>query len=247
MTIRPLGTGRPSDPEIHLLTGARALDAVSPAEAESFDEHLMECPTCLEEYAGLLATAAVLGSAEAASPPRALRRRVLQDVSHTLQMPPMVTSLQGRRPAWRRPVTWLAAAAAAAVVATGVTLTLSNNDKSSVATISECVASAKDTVSNAPSIGQGGDIKTSRSCDAVVVQLPSMGVVPAGSSYQIWRIDAAGSHSLGLAKAGTDGSAAASVIAFTMSGSDRSVAVTKEPVGGSEHPTTVPFWKADLS
>lgn len=248
MTIRPLGTGRPADPEIHLLTGARALGAVDGAEAQSFDDHLADCPTCAEEYSSLLATAALLGSAEATSPPRALRRRVLQDVSHTRQLPPLVTSLQTRRPVWRRPVTWLAAAAAAAVIATGVTLAIPNKDASSVATLGKCVAAASDTVTKSPSLGAGGDIKTSRSCEAVVVQLPSMGKVPAGRSFQIWRIDDSGAHSLGLAETNAGGVAAASVIAFNMSSTDKSVAVTEERAGGADQPTPgATFWQADLS
>lgn len=249
MTIRPLGTGRPSNPEIHLLTGARALDAVDAAEAQSFDDHLADCPTCAEEYAGLLATAAMLGAAEAATPPRALRRKVLEDVSHTRQLPPLVTDLQSRRPAWRRPVTWLAAAAAAAVIATGVTLSLSgSDDPKSIATLSECVASATDVRTAAPAIGTGGDIKTSRSCNAVVVQLPPMGTPPADADFEIWRIDATGAHSLGLAGKGADGTVGPAVIALQLSGTDKAIAVTKEKAGGSGsgQPTGEPIWQVNV-
>lgn len=247
MTIRPLGSGRASDPEIHLLTGARALGAIDVAEAQSFDDHLADCPTCAEEYSSLVATAAMLGAAEAASPPRSLRRRVLQDVSHTRQLPPPVTALDSRRPAWRRPVTWLAAAAAAAVIATGVTWSLSgSDDPRSIATLQECVASATDVVSTAPSVGTGGEIRTSRICNAVVVQLPEMGTVPAGSDFQIWRVDATGKHSLGLAKHGADGSVPASMVSFSLSDTDKAVAVTTEPAGGSKQPQGDIFWQADL-
>lgn len=247
MTIRPLGTGRPSDPEIHLLTGARALDALDAAEARSFDAHLADCPTCAEEYRSLVETAAVLGSAEAASAPRALRRRILQDVSHTRQLRPEVTSLQGRRPVWRRPVTWLAAAAAAAVIATGTTLVVTGSDRTrSVAELQECVASAPDMVNTTPTVGTGGDIRWAVSCRAAVVQLPEMGTLPAGFDFQIWRVDATGAHSLGTAKKSADGSIAPSVITVPMSDTDQEIAVTREPAGGSAQPTTEPIWKVEL-
>ena len=249
MTIRPLGTGRPSDPEIHLLTGARALGAVDVAEARSFDDHLADCPTCAEEYRSLVETAAVLGSAEAASAPRALRRRVLQDVSHTRQLPPEVTSLQGRRPVWRRPVTWLAAAAAAAVIATGTTLVVTQSDGTrTAAEMQECVASAPDTVTSTPTVGSGGDIRWAASCQAAVVQLPEMGTLPADADFEVWQVDATGAHSVAIAKKSADGSIAPAIVTIKMTGTDKSIAVTKEKAGGSSsgQPTSAPIWQVEL-
>lgn len=82
--------------ELHISTGVMALDALPADEATAFAEHLADCPTCAEEFRGLQETAALLGAAEAARPPAALRDRVLEAAASTPQLPPIVPGLQGR-------------------------------------------------------------------------------------------------------------------------------------------------------
>ncbi|MDQ2848002.1 MAG: anti-sigma factor [Actinomycetota bacterium] len=82
--------------ELHMSTGAMALDALPADEATAFAEHLADCPTCAEEFRGLQETAALLGAAEAVRPPAALRDRVLEAAARTPQLPPIVLGLQGR-------------------------------------------------------------------------------------------------------------------------------------------------------
>ncbi|HEY0641398.1 MAG TPA: anti-sigma factor, partial [Pseudonocardiaceae bacterium] len=74
--------------EIHTLTGAYALDALSGTERAGFEHHLAECPACAAEVAELQATAAALGTAVAATPPPGLRAKVLAEARRTRQLPP---------------------------------------------------------------------------------------------------------------------------------------------------------------
>lgn len=76
-----------TDPDLHGLAGAYALDAVDDDEREAFEAHLAHCEACREELDGLVATAARLGSAVTASPPAHLKGRLLDIVARTPQQP----------------------------------------------------------------------------------------------------------------------------------------------------------------
>jgi anti-sigma-K factor RskA len=66
------------DQAIHELTAAYALDALDEDERIAFEEHLSGCARCREELADFGQTAALLAhGAPAASPPPALRERIL--------------------------------------------------------------------------------------------------------------------------------------------------------------------------
>ena len=65
----------------HALAGPYALDALDPAERARYERHLRRCSTCPAEVRGFAAVAASLGLAAAATPPPALKGRVLADVA----------------------------------------------------------------------------------------------------------------------------------------------------------------------
>lgn len=65
----------------HALAGPYALDALDAAERARFERHLRRCTTCPAEVRGFAAAAASLGVAAAATPPPALKGRVLADVA----------------------------------------------------------------------------------------------------------------------------------------------------------------------
>ncbi len=65
----------------HALAGPYALDAVDAAERARYERHLRRCATCPAEVRGFAAVAASLGVAAAATPPPALKGRVLADVA----------------------------------------------------------------------------------------------------------------------------------------------------------------------
>ena len=77
--------------DLHTLSGAYAIDALSEEEARQFDRHLEECPSCREEVRELRAAAAKMGAAEALAPPPALKARVLAAAGQIAQLPPRVT------------------------------------------------------------------------------------------------------------------------------------------------------------
>jgi hypothetical protein len=63
--------------ELHLLTGAYAVDALTGAELAEFERHLYRCKPCTEEVRGLRETTARLGMAAAIAAPPEMRPRVL--------------------------------------------------------------------------------------------------------------------------------------------------------------------------
>lgn len=74
--------------EIHTLTGAYAIDALSGTERVAFEHHMAACAACAVEVGELRATAARLGTAEAVAPPAALKQQVLAAARRTRQLPP---------------------------------------------------------------------------------------------------------------------------------------------------------------
>ncbi|MCI9886858.1 anti-sigma factor [Micrococcales bacterium 31B] len=77
--------------DIHLLTGAYAVDALDEVERRRFENHLEDCATCRTEVRSLLETAALLGGGAAATPPAGLRDSVLAAVARTPQAAPSVS------------------------------------------------------------------------------------------------------------------------------------------------------------
>ena len=74
--------------ELHLLTGAYAVDALTGDELDEFEKHLQGCASCAEEVRELQETAARLGLTVAMEPPPWMRRQVLAAASRTRQLPP---------------------------------------------------------------------------------------------------------------------------------------------------------------
>jgi anti-sigma-K factor RskA len=74
--------------DIHTLTGAYAVDALSDGEREVFEAHLDDCDACRQEVAELQATAARLGGSLHEQPPPELKGRVLAAIDRTRQEPP---------------------------------------------------------------------------------------------------------------------------------------------------------------
>ena len=87
-----MATDLSSGGELHLLTGAYALDALDPAERAAFEEHLATCESCQAEVKELRATAGLLGAAAAETPPPSLKERVMAEVDRTRQDPPLVVA-----------------------------------------------------------------------------------------------------------------------------------------------------------
>ncbi|MFJ1896111.1 MULTISPECIES: zf-HC2 domain-containing protein [unclassified Streptomyces] len=81
--------------DVHMLTGAYALDALEGRERTAVEAHCAGCPACLRECEEFRATAARLGMASTAIPPAALKGRVLDIVRATPRPPPWRLRLSG--------------------------------------------------------------------------------------------------------------------------------------------------------
>jgi len=227
--------------DIHTLSGAYALDAVTDIERAAFARHLQQCAACRQEVAELTETAGRLGGATATAPPNRLRTQVLAEVGRTRQLGPQ-RSARALAPApWRR---WTLAVAAAVVVllAVGVGAFVEEQrvrdaqHQSTQAARIEAVLAAPDAVLHT-SAGPDGTGRVTlvvsearNEAVAVVRGLRSPGV---DRTYQLWMVGDGRATS-----AGTLGTAASggTVLIEGVRG-QQAFAITNEPAGGSRAPT----------
>jgi anti-sigma-K factor RskA len=228
--------------ELHTLTGAYALDAVSDVDRAEFERHLGECAACREEVAELRATGAWLAAAAAVAPPPELKPLVLAGVARTRQLPPRVPVV--RRSS--RAKTWqvrfaLFGAAAAAVVAVAVGLQTTTAPLRPV----DPVLSAPD-ASVIHGVGQGSaTLVVSRSRNQAVLLASGLPALDAAHVYQVWLIGKDGAHSAGLMQPESP-DRMRPMPADLPPGVDR-VGITVEPAGGSPGPTTPAVTRIDLA
>ena len=78
-----------TSPDMHLDTGALALNALPDDEAAEVEAHLATCDSCPAELAGFRETVALLGSVAAEAPPASLRRAIMARIAVTPQLPPL--------------------------------------------------------------------------------------------------------------------------------------------------------------
>lgn len=237
--------------DLHTLVGAFALDALDPVEREEFESHLDTCETCQLETAELTATAARLGSVVELQPSPAMRARVLDAVSRTPQQRPNVVSLH-EQPSSRWTSRGLAAAAAVlAVIGAGVGIDQyqQNQDLEAIqqaqsqeeALIADVLA-ADDKVAygNETDAGLHLSVVASREIDAAVVSLSNLPTLPEGRNYQVWRVVDGKPQSAGVMDADDINRNTATMLMDDAADAE-TVAVTEEPAGGSEQPTSEPL------
>lgn len=149
------------------------------------------------------------------------------------------------RPWYRRPQSLLAAAVAVLVLAAGSFFALNRGNSAPQVADSACVAGAADRSVIVPTVGAGGDVTLSPSCDAAVVKMPALPAPPAGKVYQLWVIKGGGATSVKvLDNQAQSGSTTATA---EVHAGDTAVGVTLEPSPGSTKPTTKPIWVVPLS
>jgi hypothetical protein len=236
--------------DVHTLSGAYALDALNEQEAAEFREHLRGCQACRDEVRELRSAAARMGAAEAATPPPALRTRVLEAAARTPQQPPSGVSAAAvamRRSTKRRRRTWLAAAAAAVILvgggAVGVGALLGDDEpqQQQLASAPAEVFEADDARTASVSTANGGTLRVAVSPGAneMAVDTRDLPALDAEHAYQLWTIHDDSATNAGVLEPGATGAAMALPAGQTQ------VAVTIEPSGGSEQPTTQPIAVVD--
>ncbi|GAA4529073.1 anti-sigma factor [Amycolatopsis samaneae] len=227
------------DAEIHVLTGAYALDAVSDLERAAFERHLADCATCTQEVRELRETAARLGAASVIVPPPRLRESVLAEVAGTRQRPPAVGD-GARRRRWPRGLAIAVAGVAAAaalvvgVLTAGLGRTPDAGHRQEAAI--NAVLTAPDAVTVSAPAPNGTTVVRSRAQGKIVLFPRGFPALDPAHAYQVWLIGPDGPYSAGLLPSEVD-KQARPLLAELPRGADR-VGVTVEPAGGSPRPTT---------
>jgi anti-sigma-K factor RskA len=233
--------------DVHALAGAYAMDALPPEEAREFAQHLQQCPACQQETAELQITAAQLGIAVTSQPPPALRDRVLRAVQQVRQVPPPTSAddISSRR---RRTRTQMLVAAAAVVLVLAAGLlalrpVLDDTADSPQQDRIVAVMNAADARSSTTTVSGGGSmtVVSSRRLDEAVVLGERLPRLDRAHDYQLWLVDPAGNAR--SARVLIDGVGAPSTGSRLVRGlrPGDQVAITQEPAGGSEQPTTAPL------
>jgi anti-sigma-K factor RskA len=233
-------------PELHLLTGAYALDALDGVERAGFERHLRGCDSCTTEVAEFREAVVGLADRVAQAPPEGLRERVLGEVVRTRQVSPRRAGLP--RPSLRRSLTL---AAAVVVLAGGAGLGGITWESHQQAQTAQAEASRIARVVTDPSrlevvgsTANGGSVTVVAARGTAVFTVDQLPATAKGRTYQLWLIHPkAGSTgkavttSAGLLK--VHGGSAQSVVSGVTPGV--SVAMSVEPDGGSKQPTTTPI------
>lgn len=235
---------RPQGPraDLHDLAAPYALDALDEAEREQFEEHLSSCPACRHEVAELQEAAVALSEGMELAPPADLRRRVLDQVAvEAAGSGPSAGELVETETAQRqRPRRgWWLAAAAAVVVGVGTWGAVELLAAPDPATQIVQAQDAREYDARTPE----GDLTVIASAaqDAAVLRLPTaLADPPRGQVYQAWYVGADGSARSAGVLAEDALEEGETVLEGSLTGA-AAVAVTVEPEGGSQQPTSEPF------
>jgi anti-sigma-K factor RskA len=246
-----------SNVDVHTLSGAYALDALSPEERETFREHLAACQACRDEVFELRQAAARMGAVQWSVPPPALRARVLEAAGRTPQLPPPAPTApavpDGSAPsgtaessASKRHRRWPGLlAAAAAVVALGVGGAIGfgalDSDEPELIAAADRVFDAGDARTATVETANGGKLTVgiSQQRNEMAVDARGLPELDREHVYQLWTVH---EETMVSAAVLTDDSTGA---AMGLPEEDTQVAVTIEPAGGSEEPTTEPIATVD--
>ncbi len=220
--------------DIHALAGAYALDAVDDLERAAFDRHLRDCEACAVEVAELRETASWLTHAVASPPPPRLRESVLAEIGRTAQERPRRSAPGAGRSRRSRLVRWTVAGVAAAVLAAGAgvgTWTVAQQGvREENARIDGVLAAPDARLVSSEMAGGRVALIVSPSRNAAVAVLDGLDDPGADKDYQLWMIGDAGPHSVGVIAGGTGRQ--------YIEGVAPTFAITREPSGGSEQPSS---------
>ncbi|MEV0277461.1 anti-sigma factor [Streptomyces sp. NPDC050610] len=241
--------------DLHTLTGAYALGALSGQEAAEFARHLARCPACAREVRELRETAARLAGAVAEVPPAELRTRVMAALPDVRQLPPVQresTAVPPRRLRHRAPQLAAAACLVAAAVAGGFAVDArqdADRQHDRMARVEQrasalsALMAAPDAAFHTTALKGGGSatlVASERQGRSALVYdgLPAL----SGSRvYQLWYSRGGTMVPAGFLGPGGSGRAGgAALLSGTVRGAD-GVGVTAEPAGGSATPTGKPL------
>jgi anti-sigma-K factor RskA len=223
--------------ELHTLSGAYAIDALSPEEAEEFRKHLAACTACCDEVRELREAAALMGASEASIVPTHLKAKIMAAADRTPQMPPRVRHLRSVPGNKWAPRLLAAAAAVILAVAAGIGYNAMQQPEHVMAAPVAQVFNASDAHQATVKTTNGGEISvaTSPSLGKMAVETDDLPDLGSSQVYQLWTLTDGRAASAGLLEDPDAGAA----MALPESGT--AVAITIEPAGGSDQPTTDPI------
>jgi anti-sigma-K factor RskA len=242
--------------DVHSLLGAYVLDAVDDLERVAFERHMAACDTCRLEVQELHAAAASLAEPAATSPPDELRTRVLAAARQTRQLPPGEPLRPERRETsasrtWRRRTLVAVAAAVVAIAAAAGSVAFMDrrlDEERETAASVAAVLGARDANVSAAVITGGGraSVVASEDRGEAVIVLNGLPELESDREYQLWYID--DPEVPIIRSAGTIGSSVdATPTLLTEVEDAQLVALSVEPRGGSEQPTTTPITAVPLT
>jgi hypothetical protein len=255
---------------MHSNAEAYVIDGLQPAEAAEYEQHLSTCAECQAEVAALRELTSGLSAAVATDPPPALRAAILAEIATTPQEMPAgrhsapadaggpaepasnVLPME-RRSRSSRVFALVAAAAVVAAIAVGGWAIQSRNDarddastyEAQVTLLTSLLATPDVQTASVPAT-DGGTATVVRSADKDVAMLVASDLpeLPSGKVYEAWTFD--GDTPVA---AGTFEQSDPRVMHQLPSAgiSTPTVAVTVEPEGGTDTPTSDPVAVLDLS
>ena len=213
---------RSHDDSMLELAALRGIDALEAHDAAIIDDHMAECADCRAEFARSRSAGTALAFSAASPPPPSLRARVLASAVKIRRIHP-----------WYRQLTVQAGLAAAIALIVAGSWFATHRPAPSLQAVAKCTATGLDC---------GTVVATSG-----VVRLDARGLSapPAGKTYQAWLIHPNAKpvpEPTFSVSASGEGQVAMSAQAVK----GDVVAVTVEPVGGSQAPTTKPLLVATL-
>ncbi|MGW7486145.1 anti-sigma factor [Streptomyces sp. NPDC054786] len=240
--------------DLHTLTGAYALGALSEHEAAEFTRHLAQCEACTQEVRELQETAARLALAVAEVPPADLRTRVMAALPEVRQLPPIrreatVVPMRGRRLRHRLPYFAAAACLAVAAVTGGLAVNARYDaDRQRDRTVrAEQQAAAVSALMTAPDAtfhttafkgGGSGTVVASKRRGQTAFLYHGLPALPGQRVYELWYSRNGTMVPAGLVEPGR--SSGTMLLTGGPQGAD-GVGVTAEPPGGSSSPTSPPL------
>ncbi|MFI2259314.1 anti-sigma factor domain-containing protein [Streptomyces tubercidicus] len=239
--------------DLHTLTGAYALGALSEQESAEFAGHLAQCQACTQEVRELRETAARLALAVAEVPPAALRTRVMAALPEVRQLPPRGhrAAVVPLRRARRNRLPYLAAAAClvAAALAGGLAVNARNEadrqrDRSAraeqqAAAVSALMAAPDATFHTTALKGGGsGTVVASKRRGQTAFLYHGLPALSGQRVYELWYSRNGTMEPAGLVETGS--SSGTMLLTGGPRGAD-GVGITAEPPGGSSRPTTPPL------
>jgi len=207
---------------IHELSAAYALDALEADERREFEEHLTHCPECHEAVAAFQETASALAhQVDMPPPPLALRERILKQARRER------ANVVPLRPRWVFPATaTLAAVAACAAIGLGIW----------AATLNDRLGERPQAIGLS---GASGSVLVTPGGQATLV-VKNLQPPPAGKTYEAWVIQGNDPRPAGTFSGGGP-------VAFVLTRKvpdGAIIAVTLEPAGGVDQPTTDPLFRS---